>query len=82
MAKNAGKKTGKKALDSKKNSRQRGDRFKSDDDALQQLEEIENAQRFKRRHGRGNDIESTEKSRQRANNRLKNLDINDLGDFE
>ena len=61
---------------------QKGDRFKSGNDPLQQLDEIEKAQR-KVRQGKSNQIiDSIEKSRQRARNRLRphNIDLDNLDD--
>jgi hypothetical protein len=54
-------------------ARQKGDRFRSGDDPLQQYEEIEAAQQ-KYRQGKSDQIiDSTEKSRQRAKNFLKKI---------
>ncbi len=66
-----------------KTERQKGDRIKSDDDALQQLEEIENAQRKVRKGKSGQIIDNIEKSKQRANDSLKphNIDLDNLDDF-
>ena len=54
-------------------ARQKGDRMTSQDDPLSQLSEIENAQRAVRQGKSKQIIDSIEKSRQRAKNRLKDI---------
>jgi RHS repeat-associated protein len=54
-------------------SRELGKRFRSTDDPLQQLEEIENAQDAVRKGKSNQIIDSTEKSRQRARNFLNKV---------
>jgi len=64
-------------------ARQKGERGNSTNDALTQLDEIEEAQR-KVRQGKSNQIiDSIEKSKQRAKNKLKpqNIDLDDLDNF-
>jgi hypothetical protein len=53
--------------------RQQGDRMTSTDDALKQLDEIEEAQKKVRQGKSKQIIDSIEKSRQRAKNRLKEI---------
>ncbi len=62
-------------------SREKGKRFKSGDDALQQLDEIEKAQRKVRQGKSKQIIDSIEKSRQRGKNFLKDLKNRDPKDF-
>lgn len=59
-------------------------RFKKAADALDQLEDIGDAQRMKRKQGRSDAIASTEKSRQRADHALDRIrDLQDaLDEFE
>jgi hypothetical protein len=54
-------------------ARTRGDRFREGDDAQQQLEEIEEAQRRARQGKIRKVIDSIEKSRQRLKNRFKGV---------
>ena len=56
-----------------KSSRQKGDVFRDDDDPLQQLDEIEETQRKIRQRKRKGLIDSIDKSRQRARNKLKEI---------
>ncbi len=57
----------------KSKSREKGDRWKSADDPLQQLEEIEEAQKEVRKGKIDHHIDSIEKSRQRAKHRLRRI---------
>ena len=61
-------------------ARQRGDRLRADDDASDQLEEIEEAQRRIRQGKAKGIIDSIEKSRQRAKQQLD--DIRSLDDLK
>ncbi len=67
--------------DSANQAAQKGKRAKQSDDALQNLEEIENAQRKVRSKKSGQIIDQIDKSKQRVKHVLKNIDIDKLDDF-
>ena len=71
------------SVDSGEGSRQKGDRMTSEDNALDQLSEIEEAQRRVRKGKSDQIIDSIEKSKQRAKHSLRpqNIDLDNLDDY-